>query len=306
MRRSGSCHFVAENDEDAIDIVKRLLSYCPSNCEEQPPYVAPKDSPSRREEKLLDILPSDPRRSYNMHDVIKLVIDDGEFLEVQKDYAKSAIVGFCRFDGHPCGIYAGNPAYLAGCLEVDSSDKVTRFVTFCDCFNIPLVYLVDTPAITVGDEWESRGVIRHAAKLLHSINCSTVPRVAILIRKGYGGTLPIFLAKPGAADFVYVWPTGEYAPMGPDAAVAVIYDRQIKELGTSEERLAFAEAKKREYFDLNVDPINLAKNMGYDFFDDIIDPRQTREVIIKALEMGRGIKDRIIPIPKRKHSNRPV
>jgi len=306
MKYSGSCHYVAEDDKEAVEVAKKILSYCPSSWEEVPPYTTPKDDPYRREEKLLDILPSDPRRTYDMHDIINLIVDDGEFLEIMEGYAKSAIVGFCRFDGHPCGIYAGNPAYLAGCLEPDACDKVTRFITYCDCFNIPLVYLVNTPAITVGDDWEMKGVIRHATKLLHTTNCATVPRVCILVRKAYGGTLPIFCSKPHAADFVYVWPTGEYAPMGADGAVAIIYDRKIRELSSTEERLAFAEAKKKEYFDEYVDPIKTAANLRWDFFDDIIDPRKTREMIVKSMHLGRSIKERVIPRPKRKQGNRPV
>lgn len=306
MKYSGSCHYAAEDDKEAINIAKNILGFLPLNWEEQPPHFPSKDDPFRKEEKLIEILPDDPRRTYDMHDVINLIVDDGDFMELMGGYAQSAIVGFCRFDGHPCGIYAGNPAYIAGCLEPDSCDKVTRFITFCDCFNIPMIYLVDTPAITVGDDWERQGVIRHATKLLHTTNCATVPRVCVLVRKAYGGTLPIFCAKPHAADFVYVWPTGEYAPMGADGAVAIIYDRKIKELPTTEERLAFAEKKKKEYFDEYVDPIKTAANLGWDFFDDIIDPRKTRETIINALKLGRTIKDRVSPRPKRKQGNRPV
>ena len=239
-----------------------------------------------------------------MHQIIELVVDNGEFLEFQKDYAKSAIVGFCRFDGYVCGMYASNPAYIAGCLQPDSCDKVARFITFCDCFNIPLIYLVDCPALTVGDDWERKGVIRHGTKLLHSTNCATVPRICILVRKAYGGSLPIFVAKPQSADFIYVWPTAEYAPMGADGAVAIIYNSEIQSLPTSEERLAFAEGKKKEYFDNYVDPIKTAANMRYNLFDDIIDPKKTRETIVKALRLGKLIDpDRL---PKRKHGNRPV
>lgn len=305
MKYSGSCHFAVDDDAEAIALTKKLLSYLPSNCREKPPSVEPADDPRRREERLLDILPKDPRRSYDMHEVIRLIVDNGEFFEVQKDYAKNAIVGFCRFDGQVCGIAAGNPAYIAGCMEPDSCDKYTRFITFCDCFNIPLVYLVDMPAILVGDEWERKGVIRHGTKLLHTTCITTVPRVTILVRKAYGGTTPIFCAKPFSTDFVYAWPTGELCPMGADGAVAIIYDRQIKALPTSEERLAFAEAKKKEYFDLYVDPLVTGTNMRYDLFDDIIDPRRTREVIINALKLAKN-KVPLVPIPQRKHDNRPV
>jgi acetyl-CoA carboxylase carboxyltransferase component len=305
MKHSGQCHFVADDDAHAIALTRQLLAYLPSHWEAPLPYVSPGDVPRRREERLLDVLPADPRRTYDVHAVIEAIVDDGVFLEVMAGWAKSAVVGFCRFDGHPVGIYAGNPAYLAGCLEPDSCDKVARFITFLDCFNIPAVYLVDTPAITVGDEWERRGVIRHATKLLHTTNCATIPRVCILLRKAYGGTLPIFCAKPQAADFVYVWPTGEYAPMGADGAVAIMHDRKIKEL-PQEERAAFADARKREYFAEYVDPLRTATNLRWDFFDDIIDPRRTRETIIDALALGRSIKERVSPRPTRKQGNRPV
>lgn len=305
MKYSGECHFAVDDDKEAIEVTKQLLSYFPLHCEEPPPYVEPRDAPNRQEEKLLDILPEDPRRSYDMHEIIGLVVDDGKFLEVQKDYAKNAIVGFCRFDGVSCGLIAGNPAYIAGCMEPNSCDKYTRFITFCDCFNIPLVYLLDMPALLVGDEWERIGVIRHGSKLLHTTNTATVPRVAILVRKSYGGTTPIFCTKPFSADFVYVWPTGELCPMGADGAVAIIYDREIKALPTSAERLAFAEKKKKEYFDMYVDPLQTGTNMRYDLFDDIIDPRRTREVIINALKMAQN-KRPLVPLPKKKRGNRPV
>jgi acetyl-CoA carboxylase carboxyltransferase component len=304
MKVSGSCHFAVETDKDAIETAKKILSYLPSNSEEQAPYLSLKDDPHRREEKLLDILPKDPRRSYDMHDIISLIVDNGEFLEIQEDYSKSSIVGFARFNGYSCGIYAGNPAYISGCLCPDACDKVTRFVIFCDAFNIPIIYLVDTPAITVGEEWERTGNIRHCTKLLNATMTATVPKIGILVRKAYGGTLPIFLAKPFSADFVYTWPSGEYAPMGPDGAVAIIYDRQIRELPTSEERLAFAEAKKKEYFDLQVDVIKIAANLRWDYIDDIIDPRRTREVIVHALKLANSKKAwKIIP---RKRGNPPV
>ena len=292
MRISGSCHFAVDTDKDAIETAKEILSYIPSNNEEEPPHIETKDDPCRHEEALLDILPADPRRSYDMHDIISLIVDDGKFVEVQEDYSQSSIVGFARFDGYSCGIYAGNPAYISGCLAPDPCDKVTRFVIFCDAFNIPIIYLVDTPAITVGEEWERAGNIRHCTKLLNATMTATVPKIGILIRKAYGGTLPIFLAKPFSADFVYSWPSGEYAPMGPDGAVAIIYDRQIRELPTSEERLAFAEAKKREYFDLQVDVLRIASNLRWDYIDDIIEPRHTREVIIKALRFAKNKRTR--------------
>jgi acetyl-CoA carboxylase carboxyltransferase component len=240
-----------------------------------------------------------------MHDVIKEIVDDGKFLELQKGYAKNSIIGFCRFDGQTCGLLGGNPAYLAGCMELDSCDKYTRFITFCDSFNIPLIYLVDMPALLVGDDWEKRGIIRHGTKLLHTTNTATVPRISIVVRKSYGGTTPIFCEKGLSADFVYVWPTGELCPMGADGAIAIIYNNEMKELPDSKTRLEFAEKKKKEYFHSYVDPITTGTNMRYDLFDDIIDPRSTRKVIINSLKLSRN-KMPIVPIPEKKHGNRPV
>ena len=305
MMHTGSCHFAVDDEHEASEVAKKLLSYLPSNNKELPPYVKPSDDPKRQEERLLDILPKDPRRSYDMHEIIQLITDNGEFLELQSNYAKSAIVGFCRFDGHVCGIVAGNPAYIAGCMEPNSCDKYTRFITFCDAFNIPLVYLVDMPAILVGDEWERKGTIRHGTKLLHTTCTATVPRISILVRKAYGGTTVVFCAKPYVADFVFVWPTGEHTPMGADGAISIIYNREIEALPTSEERLAFAEAKKKEYFDNYTDPLVTGANMRYDLFDDIIDPRRTREVIINSLKLAKNKKP-LVPIPDRKHGNKPV
>lgn len=304
MRYTGSCDFAVDDEREANEVAKKLLSYLPSNCREEPPYIEPTDDPKRQEEKLLDILPKDPRRSYDMHEVIRLITDNGEFLEVKSDYAKSAIVGFCRFDGRVCGMIAGNSAYIAGCIEPDSCDKYTRFITFCDAFNIPLVYLVDMPAILVGDEWERKGNIRHGTKLLHTTCTTTVPTVSILVRKAYGGTTVIFCAKPYVADFVFVWPTGEHTAMGADGAVSIVYNREIAAL-PSEERLAFAEAKKVEYFNNYTDPLTTGANMRYDLFDDIIDPRRTREVIINSLKVAKN-KIPLVSLPKKKHGNRPV
>ena len=304
MKYTGQCHFVVDDDREAIELTKKLLSYLPSCNDEKAPSVEPTDDPHRQEEKLLDILPKDPRRSYDMHEIIQLIVDNGEFLEVQKDFAINAIVGFCRFDGHVCGIAAGNPAHISGSMEPDSCDKYTRFISLCDCFNIPLVYLIDMPALLVGDYWERKGVVRHGTKLLQTTLSATVPRIGILVRKSYGGTVPIFSFKPYSIDYLYAWPTGELCPMGPDAAIAIIYDRQLKSFPTPEEGLAFSEAKKKEYFDMYVDPFVTATNMRLDFFDDIIDPRRTREMIINTLKIARR-KIPLIPIPKRKHANRP-
>lgn len=304
-RYSGECTLAVDDDKAAADAVKQLLSYLPSSYLQAPPYVPSMDDPCRREERLLKILPDDPRRTYDMHEIIDLVVDKGSFFEIFPDWARNVIAGFCRFDGYVVGLIAGNPAYLAGSLEMDACDKLAKHATFCDSFNIPLVYLVDMPALLVGDEWERRGIIRHGCKLLYSTNTATVPRVCVLIRKCYGGTNVFFCRKGTSADVVYCWPNAEMAAMGPDAAVSVIYDRQIKALPTTEERLAFAEQKKKEYFDTQCDCVNLARSMVNNVFDDIIDPRQTREKIIRALEVTRNMR-RDGVLPNRRHGNPPV
>ena len=303
MKHTGECHFAVDNDPAAIEKVKELLRYLPLNNKDKVPFKEPADDPLRQEEKLLDILPKDPRRSYDMHDVIKMIVDDGEYLEVQDGFAKNGIVCFARFNGQVCGIVAGNPSYLSGCMEPDCTDKFTRFISFCDCFNIPLIFLVDMPALLVGDYWERKGIIRHGTKLLQTTLTTTVPRITILVRKSYGGAVPIFTMKPYSTDYVYVWPTAEHCPMGADSAVAIIYNRQIAEL-PPEEQLAFSEEKKREYFKIHIDPLETGKNMRLDLFDDIIDPRQTREIIIKTLKIAKN-KVPLVPIPERKHANRP-
>lgn len=303
MKYTGECHFSVDDDGAAIEMVKVLLKYLPSSCDENPPAVVPTDPPNRREERLLDILPKDPRRSYDMHEIIRLIVDDGEFLEVQKGFAKNGIVCFCRFGGEVCGIVAGNPSYLSGCMEPDVIDKYTHFISFCDCFNIPLVYLVDMPALLVGDYWERKGIIRHGTKLLQTTLLTTVPRISVIVRKSYGGAVPIFSMKPYSADYVYGWPNSELCPMGADSAVAIIYDRQMREM-SPKDRLAFSESKKREYFENHIDPLTIAGNMRLDLFDDILDPRDTREVIIKTLKLCKRKKP-LIPIPERKHRNRP-
>ena len=305
MKYSGEADYVVDSDEEAIEAIKKLLSYLPSNCDEKPPYIPPTDDPNRREERLLDILPADPRRTYDMHEIIDLVVDKGSFFEIKEGWAQSTIVGFCRFNGQVCGIVAGNPSYIAGCLSPDTCDKEVRFLTTCESFNVPVVFLIDHPALLVGDEWEKKGIIRHGTKLLHTTNCLTVPKVTVLVRKAYGGAIPFYHYAPYATDICFAWPTAEMGIMGPDPAMSIIYDKQIKELPTSEERLAFAEEKKKEYFNAYVDVLTSADNMKFDQFYDIIDPRNTRPIIISFLEF---LKNKKVERPKRRVNmgNRPV
>jgi len=302
MKYSGSCDFIAEDDRDAIQLVKKILGYCPSNWRQNPPKGKLTDDPERREDGLFDAVPANPRRPLKMHRIIELIVDNGDFLEVKKGYGKSVIVGFCRFDGQPCGIIASNPAVLGGCLDPASSDKFARFLVFCDCFNLPVITLVDCPAFIVGGDWEKQGVIRHGTKLINAYALSTVPKIGVIIRKSYGGSMVVWGSKANGADFVYAWPSAEISPMGPDAAIAVIYNKELQSIKDPEKRQVVTAQKKQEYFERNAEVSQVASNMRFNFVDEIIDPRDTRSVIIKALRIS---KYKNVTIPARKRANPP-
>ena len=303
MRYSGSCDFIAEDDYDAIRIVKEILGFCPSSWRELAPLAQSTDDPERAEEDLLDLVPASPKHPLDMYKLIQLIVDDGVFLETKKGFGQSVITGFCRFAGQPCGIIASNPAVLGGCLEPDSSDKFARFLVFCDCFNLPVITLVDCPAFVVGSDWEKQGVIRHGTKLISAYALATVPKIGVIIRKSYGGSTVVWGSKPNGADFVYAWPTAELSPMGPDAAVAIIYHREMQLLEKPEERQAFAAQKKQEYFEKNAEITQVASSMRWNMVDEIIDPRHTRGAIVKALRLSRRKK---VQVPERKRANPPL
>ncbi|MDE7437860.1 MAG: acyl-CoA carboxylase subunit beta [Muribaculaceae bacterium] len=295
--KSGVTHFAAESEEEAIQIVRKLLSYIPQNNLEETPLVACEDPIDRLEDKLNDIIPDSAKRSYDMYDVIGAIVDNGEFLEIARDYAKNIIIGFARFNGQAVGIVANQPKVLAGVLDSNASRKAARFVRFCDAFNIPLVTLVDVPGFLPGTGQEYNGVILHGAKLLYAYGEATVPKVTVTLRKSYGGSHIVMSCKQLRGDVNYAWPSAEIAVMGAEGAVGVLYAKEAK---TQENPAAFIKEKEEEYRELFANPYNAAK---YGYIDDVIEPRNTRFRIIKALNMLATKKQ---TNPAKKHGNIPL
>jgi propionyl-CoA carboxylase beta chain len=296
-RKSGNCHFVAKNEEECFKAVRRLLSFLPqSNAEEAPP-VETNDDPARRDEELLEIVPDAPNQAYDMRKIIKKVVDVSDFLEVHKDFAPSLITGFARLDGRSVGIVAQQPLSMAGVIDINASDKGARFVRFCDCFNIPVVTFVDVPGYMPGTDQEYGGIIRHGAKFLFAYAEATVPKVCVITRKAYGGAYVVMSSKGLRGDINYAWPSAEIAVMGPEGAVNIVYRKEIKEADNPEEA---RQNLIQEYRDKFANPY-VAASKGY--IDDVIDPRDTRSKLIKALEM---LEDKIDNLPPKKHGNIPL
>ena len=295
--KSGVTHFVAKNDEEGILMLRKLLSYLPSNNLEEAPYVDCTDPIDRLEDSLNDIIPDNPNKPYDMYEVIGAIVDNGEFLEIQKDYSKNIIIGFARFNGQSVGIVANQPKYLAGVLDSNASRKGARFVRFCDAFNIPIVSLVDVPGFLPGTGQEYNGVILHGAKLLYAYGEATVPKVTITLRKSYGGSHIVMSCKQLRGDMNYAWPTAEIAVMGGAGAVEVLYAREAKE---QENPAQFLAEKEAEYTKLFANPYNAAK---YGYIDDVIEPRNTRFRIIRALQQ---LQTKKLTNPAKKHGNIPL
>ncbi|GBD14254.1 Propionyl-CoA carboxylase beta chain [bacterium HR25] len=295
--KSGVAHFIVDGEEACLQEVRRLLSFLPSNNMEDPPYQPPTDDPNRLCDDLLEIVPAESTRPYDMHEVIYRIVDDGDFMEVHPYWGASVVVGFARMNGHVVGIVGNNPAALAGVLDIDSSRKAARFVRFCDAFNIPIVTLVDVPGYLPGTDQEYGGIIVHGAKLLYAYSEATVPKVTCIVRKAYGGAYLVMGSKHLRADINYAWPTAEIAVMGPEGAVNIVFRREI-------EQAADPEARRRElieeYRQRFANPY-IAASRG--FIDDVIDPRETRVKIIKALEM---LKNKTDTNPPKKHGNIPL
>jgi len=287
MRRSGQVDLVAGSDEEALALARKLLAFVPGNCWEAPPAVQPTDDPDRREEGLLDVMPDNPKFTYDMHEVIELIVDDGAFFEIKEDFAPNLIVGFARFDGMPVGIAASNPDELSGIMEPDSSDKYDRFMMFLDNFNIPLVTLSDTTAYPPGDKWERRGVIRHGAKNLHGYSHLTNPKVTIVLRRSYGGSNITMGCSKMGPDFIYAWPTAEFAPTGPESIVQAVFHKELakaKEEGNHDAVYDFYLSILKEQFSV------MTMGRGFTHFytvHEAIDPRDTRPRIIRALRTSR-------------------
>ncbi len=295
--KSGVTHFAAENGEEALMIIRKLLSFIPQNNMEETPLVTCNDPIDRLEDALNEIIPESAKQSYDMYDVIGAVIDNGEFLEVQRDFAKNIIVGFARFNGQAVGIVANQPKVLAGVLDSNASRKGARFVRFCDAFNIPIVTFVDVPGFLPGTGQEYNGVILHGAKLLYAYGEATVPKVTVTLRKSYGGAHIVMSCKQLRGDINYAWPTSEIAVMGAEGAVGVLYAREAKE---HENPAAFKKEKEEEYRKLFANPYQAAK---YGYIDDVIEPRNTRFRVIRALQM---LATKKVSNPPKKHGNIPL
>jgi propionyl-CoA carboxylase beta chain len=295
--RSGVAHFEGETEQETIQMVRELLSFIPSNNVDDPPVLASDDPRDRRDPELATLVPDNPNKPYDMHQVIQRVVDDGDFLEVQSAYARNIICGFARLGGRPVGIVANQPAVLAGCLDIDASVKAARFVRFCDCFNIPLVTFVDVPGFLPGTAQEFGGIIKHGAKLLFAFCEATVPKVTVITRKAYGGAYDVMSSKHIRGDVNLAYPTAEIAVMGPDGAVNIIFRNDIekaKDPASERERLV---ADYRRTF---ANPFKAAE-LGY--IDEVIAPEDTRPRLIGALEMLQNKRDRN---PPKKHGNIPL
>ena len=295
--RSGVCHFAIEGDEECLQEVRRLLSFLPLNNMEDSPLMETGDEPGRRDEDLLRVVPDDPSRPYDMREVIYRVVDAGDFMEVHEQFAQNIIIGFARMAGRTVGIVGNQPVYLAGVLDIDSSRKAARFVRFCDAFNIPILTFVDVPGYQPGIAQEWGGIISQGSKLVYAYSEATVPKVTIIVRKAYGGAYDAMGSKHLRADVNFSWPTGEIAVMGPDAAVNIIYRREIEKAKSAEAERQRLIAEYKERF---ANPY-VAAARG--FIDDVIDPRDTRPKVIRALEMLRNKTD---STPAKKHGNIPL
>ena len=296
-RVSGNCHFVAENEQEVFQMIRRLMTFLPQNNMEETPLVTCGDDPNRRDPDLISIVPVEPNKAYNMRDVIARVFDNGDFMEVHQHWANNLIVGFARLNGQSVGIVAQQPAYLAGSIDINASDKGARFVRFCDCFNIPVITFVDVPGYMPGTDQEFGGIIRHGAKFLYAYAEATVPKISVITRKAYGGAYVVMSSKSLRGDINYAWPTAEIAVMGPDGAVNIVFRGEISKAEKPDE-------KKRElveeYRNKFANPY-VAAARGY--IDDVIDPRDTRPKLIKALEM---LKNKVDSLPSKKHGNIPL
>ena len=295
--KSGVTHFTAATGEEGLAIIRHLLSFIPQNNLEEAPLVNCTDPIDRMDDLLNEIIPDSPNKPYDMYEVIGAIIDNGEFLEVQKDYAKNIIIGFARMNGQSVGVVANQPKYLAGVLDSNASRKGARFVRFCDAFNIPLVTLVDVPGFIPGTGKEYIGVILHGAKLLYAYGEATVPKVTVTLRKSYGGSHIVMSCKQLRGDMNYAWPTAEIAVMGGAGAVEVLYAKEAKE---QENPAQFLADKEAEYTKLFANPYNAAK---YGYIDDVIEPRNTRFRIIRALQQ---LQTKKLTNPAKKHGNIPL
>jgi propionyl-CoA carboxylase beta chain len=295
--KSGVAHFTAPDEESCLEDARYLLSFLPQNNLDPPPYAAPSDPRDRQDEQLDSIVPDNPNKPYDVKQVVERVVDDGNFLEVQPLFAENIVCGFARLGGHPVGVVGNQPRALAGVLDIDSSSKAARFVRTCDAFNLPLLTFVDVPGFLPGTDQEWRGIIRHGAKLLYAYCEATVPKLAVITRKAYGGAYDVMSSKHIRADFNFAWPTAEVAVMGPEGAVNIVFRKELAEADDPDARRA---ELIEEYRDQFANPFSAAER-GY--VDDVIEPHRTRPVLIDALETAQTKRERR---PPRKHGNIPL
>jgi len=297
-RQSGVAHLEAKNEFECFGMIKRLLSYLPQNNRERVPVIDGADDPFRRTERLIEIVPADSRKTYDMGKVLREVLDRGAFFEIHPWFARNILVGFGRLDGHSVGIVANQPHYLGGTIDIDAADKAARFIRFCDCFNIPLLVFADVPGYLPGVDQEKKGIIRHGAKMLYAFSEATVPKITCVLRKYYGGAIPAMCCHETGADMVFAWPTAEFAMVGAEAAVRILYRREIDAASDPE---TVIRQKMEEYHDSILSPYYSASKQ---YIDAVIDPAETRKWFVQTLRL---LQDKA---PRqevwRKHGNIPL
>ncbi len=294
---SGLAHLKTKNDQEAIALARKVLGYLPANNVENPPCVNTGDDPLRMDEALNQLVPASPAEPYSMHAAIEMIVDRGSFLELQPTFARNCIIGLARMDGSTVGIVSQEPAVMAGVMDIDSSDKIARFVRFCDAFNIPLLTFLDSPGFLPGVDQEHRGVIRHGAKVLFAYSEASVPKIQIITRKAYGGAMIVMSSKLMGADISFAWPSAEIAVMGPEGAANILYKKQIEAAADpAAERERIVEDYRKKF----LNPYTAAAD---GFVDDVIEPRETRLRLIAALA---ALREKTAAAPARKHGNMPL
>jgi len=295
-RKSGVGDIEVGSDEECIEVIRQYLSYFPSHCEERPPVLPASDPADRMDDALADVLPDTNRKPYDMYDVIRRIVDDGTYLDVKGAWARTIITCLARMGGRPVGIVANQPKHLGGILDNDSADKAARFVNLCNAFGIPLLFLQDVPGFMVGTKVEAAGIIRHGAKLLHAVAAATVPKVTVVLRKAYGAGYYVMCGRAYEPDLLVAWPTAEISVMGAEGAVEIVFRKQVEEAEDPIAKKAELIAAYRSLIDVYVAAAN-------DMVDDVIDPRETRPVVIRALELAEGKR---VERPWKRHGVVPV
>lgn len=298
--KSGVAHFKAEDEEEGLLLIRKMLEYLPSNNLEDPIITETEDPINRTDDSLNEVIPESSNQPYDVKEVIYRIVDEEEFLEFHRHYARNIVVGFAKFNGMPVGIVANQPNYLAGVLDIDASKKAARFVRFCDCFNVPLVTLVDVPGFLPGSAQEYGGIITNGAKLMFAYGEATVPKITVTLRKSYGGAHDVMSCKQLRGDINYAWPTAEIAVMGPKGAIEVLEGKKIQQITDPEEKAKYIAEREDNYRNKFANPYEAAR---YGYIDDVIEPRNTRFRIIRALQSLATKKD---SLPPKKHSNIPL